>query len=187
MSAKCFNAQEFVKEDLLCHFRFSQKGFELVGDLEYKMSIEEMVKSFKESKSKAETLWVQLLLRARRKERGRNYMLWRRVLESARVNHLLQNLPQHWTWKQKDLDSVARNPDTGILEAVGLHLLQSCEAVNRLSREDKEVVLTKHSMDGVLNHHNELMGQLEELRAQMDEEKMSLMLEIKAIELKYNL
>ncbi|KZV18435.1 hypothetical protein F511_21023 [Dorcoceras hygrometricum] len=38
MSGKCFNAQELIQEDLLCHFGFSRKGVEVEGDLDIAFS-----------------------------------------------------------------------------------------------------------------------------------------------------
>ncbi|KZV42119.1 hypothetical protein F511_11113 [Dorcoceras hygrometricum] len=49
------------------------------------------------------------------------------------------------------------------------------------SLDHNEIVMTRHSMDEVLNRHNELMRQIEELRAWRDEEKKSFLLELEAI------
>ncbi|KZV55940.1 Chromatin remodeling complex subunit-like protein isoform 1 [Dorcoceras hygrometricum] len=48
MREKCYNALELVKEDLLCHFRFSRKGIELVGDLGERMGKSTLLKTMKE-------------------------------------------------------------------------------------------------------------------------------------------
>ncbi|KZV17930.1 hypothetical protein F511_42013 [Dorcoceras hygrometricum] len=45
MSGKCFDAQKLIEEDLLCHFRFSVKKVQLIGDLGERMSKAEMLKS----------------------------------------------------------------------------------------------------------------------------------------------
>ncbi|KZV36665.1 hypothetical protein F511_39463 [Dorcoceras hygrometricum] len=54
MREKCFNAQELIEEDLLCHFSFSGKKVQLVGDLDDRMSTAEMMKSLKERRSDPE-------------------------------------------------------------------------------------------------------------------------------------
>ncbi|KZV35430.1 hypothetical protein F511_34945 [Dorcoceras hygrometricum] len=54
MSEKCFNAHELIEEDLLCHFRFSWKNVQLVGDLGERMSKAEIMKSLKERRADPE-------------------------------------------------------------------------------------------------------------------------------------
>ncbi|KZV47786.1 hypothetical protein F511_41570 [Dorcoceras hygrometricum] len=43
---------------------------------------------------------------------------------------------------------------------------------------NNKIIMTRCSMDGVLNCHDELMRQLEKLQAQRDEEKKSLLLDL---------
>ncbi|KZV40405.1 hypothetical protein F511_10808 [Dorcoceras hygrometricum] len=51
---KCFNAQELIEKDLLCHFKFSGKGVPLVGDLGERMSKAKMLRALKERKADPE-------------------------------------------------------------------------------------------------------------------------------------
>ncbi|KZV24611.1 hypothetical protein F511_06437 [Dorcoceras hygrometricum] len=82
----------------------------------------------------------------------------------------------------QDFDLVRRTPDLEVLEAASLHFMQSLvwsgEAATRLTQARDEVVMTQCSIDGVLDRHNDLMKQLEEIRAQKDGEKESLLLEL---------
>ncbi|KZV19961.1 putative LRR receptor-like serine/threonine-protein kinase, partial [Dorcoceras hygrometricum] len=52
------------------------------------------------------------------------------------------------------------------------------EIATRLSQARYEVVMTRRSMDGVLDRHNTLMKQLEDIRAEKDKEKESVLLEL---------
>ncbi|KZV21149.1 hypothetical protein F511_27420 [Dorcoceras hygrometricum] len=65
-------------------------------------------------------------------------------------------------------------------------LVWTGEAMNHLSQARDEVVRTNRSMDGVLGSHNDLLKQLEEMRAHEDREKESLRLELEAAELTPN-
>ncbi|KZV51214.1 hypothetical protein F511_16104 [Dorcoceras hygrometricum] len=49
MCDKSYNAPELIKEDLLCFFKFSRKGAELVGDLEDRMGKAELVMAMQEA------------------------------------------------------------------------------------------------------------------------------------------
>ncbi|KZV27935.1 hypothetical protein F511_33905 [Dorcoceras hygrometricum] len=73
-----------------------------------------------------------------------------------------------------DFDLVKSVPDLASLEAASLHFMQalvwSGEVANRLTQAWDEVVMTRRSMDGVLDRHNDLMKQLEEIRAQKEKE-----------------
>ncbi|KZV43973.1 hypothetical protein F511_33486 [Dorcoceras hygrometricum] len=51
---KCFHAQSLIEEDLLCHFNFSPKRVQLVGDLDDRMSKAEMLKALKARKTEPE-------------------------------------------------------------------------------------------------------------------------------------
>ncbi|KZV50511.1 hypothetical protein F511_33734 [Dorcoceras hygrometricum] len=51
---KCFNAQELIEEDLLCHFKFSGKRVPLAGDLGERMSKAEMLRALKEKRADPE-------------------------------------------------------------------------------------------------------------------------------------
>ncbi|KZV50289.1 galactose oxidase-like [Dorcoceras hygrometricum] len=90
----------------------------------------------------------------------------------------------------QDFELVNSVPDLAALEAASLHFMQvytssssyllipmsmliivsvqalvwSGEVVNRLTQARDEVFMTRSSMDGVLDRHNELMKQLEEIR-----------------------
>ncbi|KZV31998.1 hypothetical protein F511_38930 [Dorcoceras hygrometricum] len=44
MHGKSYNAPELIKEDLLCFYKFSRKGVELVGDLDERMGKAELLK-----------------------------------------------------------------------------------------------------------------------------------------------
>ncbi|KZV36835.1 hypothetical protein F511_36496 [Dorcoceras hygrometricum] len=83
---------------------------------------------------------------------------------------------------QPGFDLVKSVPDLTVLEAASLHFMQALvwtrEATNRLFQARDEVVRTKRSMDGVFGRHNDLLKQLEEMRAQEDKEKESLRLEL---------
>ncbi|KZV53509.1 hypothetical protein F511_40466 [Dorcoceras hygrometricum] len=48
MRDKSYNAPELIQEDLLCFFRFSRRGVELVGDLDDRMGKAEMLKALEE-------------------------------------------------------------------------------------------------------------------------------------------
>ncbi|KZV52587.1 CCAAT/enhancer-binding protein zeta [Dorcoceras hygrometricum] len=80
----------------------------------------------------------------------------------------------------QDFDLVKRTPDLRFLETASLHFMQTGETANRLSQARDEVVMTRRSMDGVLGLHNDLLKQLEEMRAQEDREKESLRLKLEA-------
>ncbi|KZV22175.1 hypothetical protein F511_36248 [Dorcoceras hygrometricum] len=49
MCDKSYNAPELIKEDLMCFFKFSRKGAELVGDLDDRMGKAELVKAMQEA------------------------------------------------------------------------------------------------------------------------------------------
>ncbi|KZV16582.1 hypothetical protein F511_30876 [Dorcoceras hygrometricum] len=48
MRGKSYNAPELIKEDLLCFFKFSRKGIELVGDLDERMGRAELLRAMQE-------------------------------------------------------------------------------------------------------------------------------------------
>ncbi|KZV51832.1 hypothetical protein F511_11209 [Dorcoceras hygrometricum] len=68
VSGKCFDAQKLIEEDLLCHFRFTGKNVQLVGDLGDRMTKAEMMKALKERKANPEKA-LALAPRARRREK----------------------------------------------------------------------------------------------------------------------
>ncbi|KZV23714.1 guanylate-binding protein 4-like [Dorcoceras hygrometricum] len=84
----------------------------------------------------------------------------------------------------QDFDQLKRTSDLGVFETAGLHFMQSLEwfgeAANRFSKAREEVTKTKHSMDGVLGHHNELMKQLEEIQTKENVDKESLSAELES-------
>ncbi|KZV23132.1 hypothetical protein F511_28445 [Dorcoceras hygrometricum] len=83
----------------------------------------------------------------------------------------------------EDEEEEMRKKESMIVNNVGAYdgvKAESGEALNCLSREHDEVVLTRHSMDGVLNRHDQLMKQFEELHRQKDEKKQLLLLELEA-------
>ncbi|KZV38638.1 hypothetical protein F511_36073 [Dorcoceras hygrometricum] len=49
MHGKSYNAPELIKEDLLCFFKFSRKGVELVGDLDERMGKAELLQAMQEA------------------------------------------------------------------------------------------------------------------------------------------
>ncbi|KZV43029.1 hypothetical protein F511_21425 [Dorcoceras hygrometricum] len=53
MSAKCFNAQDLIREDLLCHFGCSRKGIEVEGDLADRIMKAQLLDAFKKQESEA--------------------------------------------------------------------------------------------------------------------------------------
>ncbi|KZV39418.1 spindle pole body component 110-like [Dorcoceras hygrometricum] len=174
VSGKCFDAQKLIEEDLLCHFRFTGKNVQLVGDLGDRMTKAEMMKALKERKANPEKA-LALAPRARRREKplqreGRG--------GSVSLDFFCRLVPD------QDFDLVKSVPDLVILEAASLHFMQALmwtgEATNHLSQARNEVVRTKRSMDGVLGHHDDLLKQLEEMRAQEDRKKESLQFELEA-------
>ncbi|KZV21341.1 hypothetical protein F511_26949 [Dorcoceras hygrometricum] len=80
MCDKSYNAPELIKEDLLCFFKFSRKGAELVGDLDDRMGKAELVKAMQEAvvappkkttkKRKAPSTAEQEARREKRKKAG---------------------------------------------------------------------------------------------------------------------
>ncbi|KZV19314.1 hypothetical protein F511_23811 [Dorcoceras hygrometricum] len=205
MSEKCFNAQELIEEDLLCHFRFSGKNVQLVGDLGDRMTKAEMMKALKERKANPEEASSS---RAPSKEK-------RKTPSDGRERHTSSKGPEQQSTEvpyvlldtsaisfvaklsgsvsldfirrlvpNQDFDLVKSIPDLAVLEATSLHFMQALvwtgEAANRLSQAQEEVVMTRCSMDGVLGRHNDLLKQAEEMRAHEDREKESLRLELEA-------
>ncbi|KZV41411.1 hypothetical protein F511_12139 [Dorcoceras hygrometricum] len=59
-------------------------------------------------------------------------------------------------------------------------LVWNGKALNHLTRAHDEVILTRHSMDGVLNRHDQLIKKFEELHGHKDEEKQQQLLELEA-------
>ncbi|KZV45143.1 hypothetical protein F511_25305 [Dorcoceras hygrometricum] len=51
VSAKCFNAQDLIREDLLCHFGFSRKGIVVKGDLADRIMKAYLLEAFKKQES----------------------------------------------------------------------------------------------------------------------------------------
>ncbi|KZV21266.1 hypothetical protein F511_23391 [Dorcoceras hygrometricum] len=51
MIAKCFNAQELIRVDLLFHFVFSRMGIEVEGDLAERIMKAQMMKAYKQQES----------------------------------------------------------------------------------------------------------------------------------------
>ncbi|KZV36757.1 hypothetical protein F511_38054 [Dorcoceras hygrometricum] len=49
MRGKSYNSPELIKEDLLCFFKFSRKGVELVGDLDERMGKAELLQAMQEA------------------------------------------------------------------------------------------------------------------------------------------
>ncbi|KZV49485.1 hypothetical protein F511_35090 [Dorcoceras hygrometricum] len=49
MHGKSYNAPELIREDLLCFYKFSRKGFELVGDLDERMGKAELLRAMQEA------------------------------------------------------------------------------------------------------------------------------------------
>ncbi|KZV54780.1 hypothetical protein F511_40611 [Dorcoceras hygrometricum] len=53
MSAKCFDAQDLIREDLLCHFGFSRKGIEVEEDLADRIMKAQLLEAYKKQESEA--------------------------------------------------------------------------------------------------------------------------------------
>ncbi|KZV22969.1 hypothetical protein F511_33896 [Dorcoceras hygrometricum] len=49
MHGKIYSAPELIREDLLCFYKFSRKGFELVGDLDERMGKAELLRAMQEA------------------------------------------------------------------------------------------------------------------------------------------
>ncbi|KZV52398.1 hypothetical protein F511_33539 [Dorcoceras hygrometricum] len=172
MSGRCFDAQMLIEEDLLYHFRFSGKKVPLVGDLDDRMTKSEMLEALKERKAKSggassscNPSKEKRKIPSEGKERRRSAAMNRgtlcllRPLRSASLDFIRRLVPG------QDFD---------------LALVWTGEATNHLSQARDEVVRTKRSMDGVLGRHNDLLKQLEEMRAQEDREKESMRLQLEA-------
>ncbi|KZV42094.1 hypothetical protein F511_11690 [Dorcoceras hygrometricum] len=84
----------------------------------------------------------------------------------------------------RDYNLVNSVPDLAALEAASLHLMQavvwSGSVANRLLRAREEITKTKHSMDGVIQEHEGLMKQLEEIQATHDKENEEMTLELES-------
>ncbi|KZV55641.1 hypothetical protein F511_26805 [Dorcoceras hygrometricum] len=200
MREKCFNAQELIEEDLLCHFRFSGKKVQLVGDLGDRMTKAEMMKALKERKANLEEASSSRVPRKEKRKtpsEGRKRRKKRRhgegATETARmtipeepvtvpIDTSSKSPEQQSTEVPYDFDLVKSVLDLAVLETASLHFMQALvwtgEAANRLSQDTEEVVMTRRSMDGVLGRHNDLLKQLEEMRAHEDREKESLRLDL---------
>ncbi|KZV42461.1 Glutamate receptor 2 isoform 1 [Dorcoceras hygrometricum] len=188
MSEKCFNAQELIEEDLLCHFSFSGKKVQLVGNLDDRMTNAEMIKSLKERKANPEgTSSSHRPSKGKRKasseggERRKKRHHEEQTTESTRA--IVPKDPMG------ELSGTARKAPEQIEQQSIETLVWTGEAANRLTQAHDEVVMTRlistgpdtrRSKDGVLGRHNDLMKQLEEIRAQKDGEKGSLLLELEA-------
>ncbi|KZV32131.1 hypothetical protein F511_29493, partial [Dorcoceras hygrometricum] len=226
---KCFNAQELIEEDLLCHFKFSGKGVPLVGDLGERMSKAEMLRALNERKADPEGT-SRSLSKGKRKgaeergekrkkrqheqgthESGRAPVPKEAIKEtstsggkvpeqtteasceyldastisfiakpsgSASLDFTRRLIPD------RDYNLVNSVPDLAALEAASLHLMQavvwSGSVANRLLRAREEITKTKHSMDGVIQEHEGLMKQLEEIQATHDKENEEMALELES-------
>ncbi|KZV46421.1 hypothetical protein F511_23627 [Dorcoceras hygrometricum] len=202
---KCFNAQELIG-DLLCHFKFSGKGVPLVGDLGERMSKAEMLRALKERKadlegtshslSKGKKKGMEERGEKRKKrqheqethESGREPVPKKAIKEtstsgakpsgSASLDFARRLIPD------RDYNLVNSVPDLADLEAASLHLMKavvwSGSVANRLLRAREEITKTKHSMDGVIQEHEGLMKQLEEIRANHDKENEEMALELES-------
>ncbi|KZV21473.1 ETHYLENE INSENSITIVE 3-like 4 protein [Dorcoceras hygrometricum] len=112
MRAKCFNTRELVKEDLLCHFRFSRKGVELVGDLGDRMGKVEMMKSLKERKADPKVISSSRHPgdKKRKASMGEGPRLARFYASSV---------------PDKNFDLVRRTPELKVIEAASLRFMQN--------------------------------------------------------------
>ncbi|KZV30874.1 hypothetical protein F511_15793 [Dorcoceras hygrometricum] len=129
MSEKCFNAQELIKEDLLCHFIFRWKGVQLVGDLGDRMTKVEMMNSMKDRRANPEgTSSSRRSSKGKRKastEEGE-----RRFISLDFIRRLVPD---------QDFDLVRRTPDLEVLEAASLHFMQEIRA--QKDREKESLLL----------------------------------------------
>ncbi|KZV53546.1 hypothetical protein F511_42243 [Dorcoceras hygrometricum] len=240
MSEKCFNAQELIEEDLLCHFRFSWKKVQLVGDLGERMSKAEMMKSLKERSPDLEGT-SSSLSKAKRKtaaeggEKRKKRHHEKKTTEPARATASADltsepvsaagKAPEQQTTEapyvlldtsaisfvakpsgsvsldfvrhlvtEQDFDLVKSVPTSLpwrpqafilcrlITISMSVRaLVWSGEVVTRLSQARDEDVMTRCSMDGVLGRHNDLMKQLEDIRAEKDKETESVLLELETV------
>ncbi|KZV56013.1 hypothetical protein F511_12712 [Dorcoceras hygrometricum] len=228
---KCYNAQELIEEDLLCHFKFSGKGVPLVGDLCKRMSKAEMLRTLKErkadpegtsrslSKGKRKSMEERGEKRKKRQheqethESGREQVPKEAIKEtstsggkgpeqtteasceyldastisfiakpsgsgSASLDFTRRLIPD------RDYNLVNSVLDLAALEAASLHLMQavvwSGSVANRLLRAREEITKTKHSMDGVIQEHEGLMKQLEEIQANHEKESEEMALELES-------
>ncbi|KZV56689.1 hypothetical protein F511_40656 [Dorcoceras hygrometricum] len=178
VSGKCFDAQKLIEEDLLCHFRFSGKNVQLVGDLGDKMTKAEMMKALKERKANSEEASSS---RAPSKEKRKTSSEGRERLDTAQAVPEQQSTEAPYVLLDTSTISFMAKPSGSVSldfirrlvpdQDFDLALVRIEEATNRLSQARNEVVRTKRSMDGVLGHHDDLLKQLEEMWAQGDRKR----------------
>ncbi|KZV22538.1 Time for coffee isoform 1 [Dorcoceras hygrometricum] len=226
---KCFNAQELIEEDLMCHFKFSGKEVPLVGDLGERMSKVEMLRALNERKadpkgtsrslSKGKMKGAEERGEKRKKrqheqgthESGREPVPKEAIKETSTSGGKVPEQTTEASYEyldastisfiakpsgstsldftrrlipDRDYNLVNSVPDLAALEASSLHLMQavvwSGSVANSLFRAREEITKTKHSMDGVIQEHEGLMKQLEEIQVTHDKENEEMALELES-------
>ncbi|KZV41345.1 hypothetical protein F511_37993 [Dorcoceras hygrometricum] len=161
MGDKCYNAPELVKEDLLCHFGFSKKWVQLIGDLAERMGKAAMLKALKA-----------------RPEEGSS-----RAVAPPSIKKGKRKVPPAGEKRaQRSTKKKASTSETRLVPTSEKHDVPSPDARStphcqtrgdQLSHPGSQGGSSRQSLDEVLEHHTELAKQLEEMEAIRADERMA--------------
>ncbi|KZV43178.1 hypothetical protein F511_23654 [Dorcoceras hygrometricum] len=188
MSVRCFNAQDLIREDLLCYFGFSRKGVVVEGDLGTTKGPspppEERVKEKMKNSSS-----------------GGDKRPRKKTLSASDIDKEVEtSLPDQPTVEvtsfitrpvttttvaffqnfspELDLPVINSASNQAITEALATNFMQALvwggESSRRVSNAREVARSSKQSLDEMLVQHDKLMRELEDVRGASDAEKRSL-------------
>ncbi|KZV14517.1 hypothetical protein F511_42846 [Dorcoceras hygrometricum] len=158
MREKSYNAPELVKEDLMCHFGFSRKGVELVGDLSITAS----------SLSRVITCYIKTYVVPELVSNACFSIAAERMGKTTLLRAMREDV-------EKGSSGAAAPPVKG-------EMVWGGEVIKRLTQYQREVNSTRQSFDEVMEHHTELEMQLEEVEATRAQDKRAAEAKKEALE-----
>ncbi|KZV49752.1 hypothetical protein F511_07303 [Dorcoceras hygrometricum] len=184
MSAKCFNAQDLIREDLLCHFGCSRKGIEVEGDLGIAFTslsaahpIYSLGLSNYCSSCATDTIMKAQLLKAYKKqESGATKSPSTPPKERAKEKRKMSSSGGDKRPRKKtpsvvnfapevDLPVVSSASDQAITEALAANFMQALLCGGELSRVSNALEIarsSRRSLDEVMIQHDKPMREIEE-------------------------
>ncbi|KZV52824.1 hypothetical protein F511_20167 [Dorcoceras hygrometricum] len=200
MSVKCFNSQELIREDLLCHFGFIRKGVEVEGDLVDRIMKAQLLEAYKRQDSgatKGPSPPPEERVKEKRKksssggdkrprkktpsevgadrEAGTSSPKQSGVEVTSFITRLVTTtavaLFQNFA-PELDLPVVSSASDQAITEALATNFVQLSRRVSNAREVDRS---SRRSLDEMMVQHDKLMRELEEVRGASDAKKRSLM------------
>ncbi|KZV32334.1 hypothetical protein F511_22591 [Dorcoceras hygrometricum] len=149
MHGKSYSAPELIREDLLCFYKFSRKGVELVGDLDERMGKTELLREMQEAAAAPPKKSTKRKAPSMGEKEARGEKRKKAVLRKARNADVVGHFSSH---------------ATAVVAWGG-------EMVKRLTKAHQKMNASRDQFDKAMGQHAEMLARLEELETLRSREK----------------